>query len=516
MTERSSPNLAQAAAFLRPGSKVPGLDLPVEADEVRQDDPGSLFQFDSIVAKFYKYKQNTEPSEFDVFHEMIKDVNKDIYTNEQFSPQVVEKFAQTLFDQSIKSINAFLSKKTGSKVFVPPTDTENHEVVEAHENLIEFDKNFRDHVKRMVQEVSVRLDEQRKKRSYDALKGDSDDDDDDFHDRGRSRDRRRKKKKSKKHSRKSGKSSSSSHSDSASSRSARREKKKKEVQKILKEHGLDKFRFSMFPDPKLILEVHKRRKEKTISSKPIEVWVPTGVGSKLSSAAQKKFREDRMKSSSMTIAELIENTIAFWLAHSISGIVKFESILTHITILTEIAQRETQLSAVQYERALLLYIKEEIFKEEITNVDDLLTKIVTEVDSKKSESFSGSTRTDTCGDPKGGSAKGGKKGKGRTIGNVLNKLQTIESVIAGSPSKLTHNLDRAFAKKGAGKGAGKGDDRRPTAFLRPNAQNRRINEPCKFWEAGHCVKGASCPFVHNPRTRGGKGGDRGRDRSGPR
>ena len=54
MTERSSPNLAQAAAFLRPGSKVPGLDLPVEADDqaVRQDDPGSLFQFDSIVAKF--------------------------------------------------------------------------------------------------------------------------------------------------------------------------------------------------------------------------------------------------------------------------------------------------------------------------------------------------------------------------------------------------------------------------------------------------------------------------------
>ena len=65
----------------------------------------------------------------------------------------------------------------------------------------------------------------------------------------------------------------------------------------------------------------------------------------------------------MTIAELIENSTAFWLTHSINGIVKVESVLTHTTILTEIAQNSTQDAAVRYERSLLLHIKEKIFRE---------------------------------------------------------------------------------------------------------------------------------------------------------
>ena len=55
MAERSSPNLAQAAAFLKgSGAEMSGSDQVAGVDEGRQDDPGSLFQFDSIVAKFYK------------------------------------------------------------------------------------------------------------------------------------------------------------------------------------------------------------------------------------------------------------------------------------------------------------------------------------------------------------------------------------------------------------------------------------------------------------------------------
>ena len=169
--------------------------------------------------------------------------------------------------------------------------------------------------------------------------------------RGRSRER--KKLKGDKDKKKKGRSSSPSSSSS--------DKRRETAIDFTSTVGSTEFKeisIEHFPDAKMAVKVMKKCKAGAVlSSEAIEKWIPQCVGSDLPSVAQKKLVAEREKSTSLTLAQLLEQSSAFWLTHGVANRVTPISVLRHILLLIKLASQSYTNYAVQYERALIQHIR---------------------------------------------------------------------------------------------------------------------------------------------------------------
>ena len=113
-----------------------------------------------------------------------------------------------------------------------------------------------------------------------------------------------------------------------------------------------------FPHPKMATKVLNKLKSGAIlSSESIEKWVPQYIGADLPAVAQKKLVADREKLETLTLAQLLENSSAFWLTHGVANKVTPIAVLRHMMLLVKIASEHSTAVAVQYERTLLQHIR---------------------------------------------------------------------------------------------------------------------------------------------------------------
>ena len=169
--------------------------------------------------------------------------------------------------------------------------------------------------------------------------------------RGRSRDRKKRRRKDK------GKRNDGSDASSSSSSNKRREAVQ-DLAAVAEKTLFKDISLERFPSAKMATKTMSKCKAgAALSSEPIEKWVPQYVGSELASAAQKKVVAEREKSESMTLAQLLESSSAFWLTHGVAGKVTPVSVLRHLLLLVKMASKRSAAVAVQYERTLLQHIR---------------------------------------------------------------------------------------------------------------------------------------------------------------
>ena len=452
------------------GSAQKEKGTPRRSETFGESEIGTNFEVDDVVAVYTLIKKQSELTANDLKNDLAS-LNALIAENELFGAEVIGKVANLLFDGGIKSIATILTneKKVISLLPKKITNDDENNVHIATKNIIEL-------IRTTMKEIGNRRRTEKVKANEDREKSDSGTDDSD---NDRSRGRTKKKKKNKKRRRTSSTSSSSSSSN-------RRARKTRAAERIIQEKGLVKFGLGTFPDFKLIREISKRKNEKFVSSKPIEDWIPSGLGSHLGRQQQKDLHNTRSKSASLMIAELIENVTTFWLTHMILGIVESDSILIHVNVLTNIANRDSQEQAVRYERKLIIYLREQLATKQIEKVDEYLIKERSEVmgDVKtSSSSFSGKRIDLRPGDP---SRKGnqGNKGKGKQNQNQTQQIQRLEQQL---------KILIGMTNKGHGKGSGQSADRTPA----PTPP--RQSSVCRFYDQSTgkgCAKGSNCPFRH--------------------
>ena len=169
--------------------------------------------------------------------------------------------------------------------------------------------------------------------------------------RGRSRDRKRRKKEDKKKDKRASSTGSSSSSD------MRREASSDLIAMVTQTEFKD-IPLEHFPHVKMASKVLKKCKAgSTLSSDAIGRWIPQHVGSELPSADQKKLVAEREKSASLSLAQLLEQSAAFWLTHGVAKRVHLVSVFKHILLLIKMASQGNTGIAVQYERMLIQHVR---------------------------------------------------------------------------------------------------------------------------------------------------------------
>ena len=182
-------------------------------------------------------------------------------------------------------------------------------------------------------------------------------------------------------------------SASSSSSTSQRRDKVDQVTQHLSGSDFKVFGASSFPESKLVLKVFKYRQKNSstvafLASSPLEEWTPSYVGQELSSSARKALRNERLKTDSLTMAQAMENIIAFWITHGLAGFVSKEAVLKNILINIRIASEKSVKWLIQYFRILTTHIRNAITEQAISNFDKYLNCIIPEVESSVNMYFS--------------------------------------------------------------------------------------------------------------------------------
>ena len=418
-----------------------------------------------------------------------------------YDEPTVRRCLERMFENGIESVKDVLKMKQKiTNVFIVPekdrTDDTEHLAGVAGTITTTFDRWFKTLCKRQQAQRERTPEKKRKERDEDESSD------------GPADKKTMKKENKKEKSKKKKKRKRSASTSSASFSSEDRAEKFRDVESMIRQHHLELFGSSL-PEHKLIAEAHRRRDQKYISSKPIELWYPNGLGSDLDRETQDNMKRARMKSKNLLIAELIEHVVAFWLTHSILGIVRIDSILAHVMVIANVANR-SQPEAVKDERQLILFLRGKMISGDIQTVDEYLIKEVSEIVLKSAtNSFSGKRIDLRPGDPLNRDTRQPSGGKGANKGQA-EMIRTMQNM---------QNMISQLARTGSG-GGGKGRDRDPPRTNdrdrdRENTGNRR-SIPCKFYNTNTgdgCSKGDQCPFLHAAQDRRSHRGSNGQDRS---
>ena len=426
------------------------------------------------LVQFHQAFQQSELNK-DKFKEFIMELHAQLAANTLFNDEQVQSMADELFNNNIKSVKSFMKSREDLELFKPKSP---ESPTQEEDDRLQIYKKIKDRAKALFEAVSQRVQEK-----FDVREQvENVDEDEESYDMKKKKKKKKKKDDTKK--KKKRRSSSTSKSSSESSASLRREKRRKKFDKILNEMNISHLGPGVFPETKLVNEVYGRKKDKYISSRPLECWVPSSLGANLPKAEQKKLHEDRSKAKTLLIAELIQHSTAFWLTHSMNGIVNRDSILIHQTVLAGIASRTTQDHAARYERHLIQFLREKLFRGEISeNVNEYLDRVVQEIDSIIGISSFSETK-DKKKEPgwKKDKAKDGGKGKGNE------KKQP----------------------KGGGKWTPSNTPNPPVRPPKGKGKDNRSSVACRFHDPanGRFCNIPTCPFFHlNPRNDPNANGD---------
>ena len=158
------------------------------------------------------------------------------------------------------------------------------------------------------------------------------------------------------------------------------------VDELMSERKLENFEVDFLPDPKTIVDLHRvfsRSKSPYISQKPLEEVIPVYLLQGLPSSQKASFLKNR-QSEVPTMARLLENVLAFWLAHHVAGMVDLKAIVQHLFLLLKMAQSKSVVHAVWYSRLLPDHVRSRVVRKDKT-VESFLEVVIEDVDKKAGE-----------------------------------------------------------------------------------------------------------------------------------
>ena len=206
---------------------------------------------------------------------------------------------------------------------------------------------------------------------------------------GRPRERRSRSRRRTKRSRRD--KSDRSDSSSSASKSERRMAKQDDANEIISASSLKVFGVEAFPEARLVNRVYKHRRKKNgetpsrayLSTLPLESWTPSWVGADVPEKTGAKIRRQR-ESQHLSGPQAVENVIAFWATHGLTGSASLEAIVSYVAIFNRMVVEHGVAYACKYQRNLVKHIRKiwvDSTEEDVSSFDRFLGEVVPKVEA---------------------------------------------------------------------------------------------------------------------------------------
>ena len=168
----------------------------------------------------------------------------------------------------------------------------------------------------------------------------------------------------------------------------------KTVAELLSKHSLSDLDMESLPDPKIIVEVWnvvQRTGSPYLSSRPLEEFVPSYILQGLSPSEKTKVVRARQEKE--TVEVLMETVMAYWLSHSVVGVVQITAVVHHMQLLVRMLQKKTVAHVHRYSRVLPAHVASNIARGR-GSVAEYLVSEQTEVHKKAGELMKSTSKVD--------------------------------------------------------------------------------------------------------------------------